>query len=74
LRRFMREEPFAGRVPIAFGDDLTDLPMLEAAEKLGGTAVVIGRAIDRPGAARFANPAELRFWLSRLQDKRQEKQ
>jgi len=64
LRRFMEEEPFAGRVPIAFGDDLTDLPMLGAARKLGGTAVVIGRSIDHPGAARLASPGELWLWLS----------
>ncbi len=70
----MREKPFAGRVPIAFGDDLTDLPMLEAAEQLGGTAVVIGRAIDRPGAARFASPDELRLWLSRVRDNGQQQQ
>ncbi|KAB2746723.1 trehalose-phosphatase [Brucella anthropi] len=63
LRRFMEEEPFAGRVPVAFGDDLTDLSMLVAAEDLGGTAAVIGRAIDRSGAAKFANPEELRQWL-----------
>ncbi len=61
-------------VPIAFGDDLTDLPMLEAAEQLGGTAVVIGRAIDRPGAARFASPDELRLWLSRIRDNGQQQQ
>lgn len=74
LRRFMGEAPFAGRVPIAFGDDLTDLPMLEAADELGGTAVVIGRAIDRSGATRLANPGELRLWLFRLLDAEQEKQ
>jgi len=74
LRRFMAEKPFAGRVPIAFGDDLTDLSMLDAADQLGGTAVVIGRAIDRSGAARFADPGELRLWLSRLRDEGQEQQ
>lgn len=74
LRRFMKEEPFAGRAPIAFGDDLTDLSMLDAADELDGTAVVIGRAIDRPGATWLANPAELRLWLSRLCGDEQAKQ
>ncbi len=66
LRRFMGEAPFLDRAPVAFGDDLTDLSMLDAADEFGGTAVVIGCAIDHPGAARFANPEELRIWLSRL--------
>lgn len=66
LRRLMGEKPFAGRAPVAFGDDLTDLSMLDAADDLGGTTAVIGHAIDRPGAARFANPDELRLWLLHL--------
>ncbi|WP_226622852.1 trehalose-phosphatase [Brucella anthropi] len=74
LRRFMKEEPFAGRAPIAFGDDLTDVSMLEAAVELGGAAVVVGRAIDHPGAARLENPKELRLWLSSIRGDRQEKQ
>ncbi|WP_273792601.1 trehalose-phosphatase [Brucella anthropi] len=71
LRRFMKDVPFAGRTPLAFGDDLTDLSMLEAADELGGTAVVVGRAIDRPGATQLANPEELRLWLSRISDDEQ---
>ncbi|PQA73791.1 trehalose-phosphatase [Brucella oryzae] len=69
LRRFMGEKPFAGRVPVAFGDDLTDLSMLEAAAELNGKAVVIGRAIDLARAARLGNPDELRLWLSGITDK-----
>ncbi|PQA71497.1 trehalose-phosphatase, partial [Brucella oryzae] len=62
LRRFMVEKPFAGRCPVAFGDDLTDLSMLEAAAELNGKAVVIWRAIDLARAARLGNPDELRLW------------
>lgn len=73
LRRFMGEKPFADRVPIAFGDDLTDLPMLEAAAELNGKAVVIGRAIDPGRAARLGNPAELRLWLCGIAGKQHTK-
>ncbi|WP_183656076.1 trehalose-phosphatase [Brucella daejeonensis] len=69
LRRFMAHEPFAGRAPVAFGDDLTDLSMLKTAVEMGGTAVVIGEAIDQPDAARLANPGELRRWLTGLAGK-----
>lgn len=69
LRRFMGEKPFAGRAPVAFGDDLTDLSMLEAATEAGGAAIVIGRGIDLPGAARLGNPDELRLWLSGIAGK-----
>lgn len=74
LRRFMGEKPFAGRIPIAFGDDLTDLSMLKAATEWGGATAVVGRTIDLPHAARFANPGELRLWLSSIRGDGQEKQ
>lgn len=65
VRAFMAEPPFAGRVPIFVGDDLTDEDGFAAALALGGFAVLVGP--ERPTAAnwRLAEVAELRDWLGR---------
>ena len=63
LRRFMAEPAFADRRPVAFGDDLNDLPMLQAARDFGGIAVALGER-DLPADLRLAGPAALAAWLS----------
>lgn len=68
LSRLMGEAPFTGRVPFAFGDDLTDQPMLAAAAEFGGAGVAVGDAIGGTHGARFASPAALRAWLYALAD------
>ncbi len=67
LRRFMARPPFHGRRPMAFGDDLTDIPMLRAAQDAGGTAIAIGER-DLPCDLRLAAPADLAKWLKRSLD------
>lgn len=67
LRRFMQRPPFQGRRPMAFGDDLTDIPMLRAAQDAGGIAVAIGDR-DLPCDLRLAAPADLAQWLKRSLD------
>ncbi|MDS9469100.1 trehalose-phosphatase [Paracoccus sp. MBLB3053] len=67
LLRFMTQPPFEGRRPIAFGDDLNDLPMFEAARSLGGLAVALGER-DLPADIRLSGPAELAEWLERRLD------
>ena len=64
----MATAPFAGRVPWVLGDDLTDEHAFEAAQRLGGVAVVVGPR--RPSVARYAleSPAAVRAWLSLLAD------
>jgi trehalose 6-phosphate phosphatase len=42
LTRFMEQPPFAGRRPLAIGDDLSDEHMFQVAEKMGGLAVRVG--------------------------------
>ncbi|WP_167620051.1 trehalose-phosphatase [Paracoccus ravus] len=64
LRRFMTIDPFLGRRPVAFGDDLNDLPMLAAARSAGGLAVALGER-DLPADIRLSGPAELGDWLER---------
>lgn len=67
LRRFMARPPCLGRRPVAFGDDLTDIPMLRAARDAGGLAIAIGPR-DLPCDLRLNAPADLALWLERSLD------
>lgn len=64
---FLAEPPFAGRLPIFIGDDLTDEPAFELVNRLGGASVVVNAT--RPSAARtrFADVTAVRAWLTQLQ-------
>lgn len=42
IRAFMQEAPFKGRVPVFFGDDLTDEEGFAVAQELGGVGVKVG--------------------------------
>jgi trehalose 6-phosphate phosphatase len=59
LRTFLDEPPFAGRLPLAIGDDLTDEAMFKAANALGGRSVRIGEASLPDGS-----PTEAKMLLS----------
>jgi len=64
---FLEEAPFAGRVAVFIGDDLTDEPAFELVNRLGGLSVVVNAA--RPSAARSRLPdvAAVHAWLAQLQ-------
>ena len=64
---FLEEAPFAGRVPVFFGDDLTDESAFGLVNGRGGLSVLVGP--DRPSAARarIADVAAVRGWLAALQ-------
>jgi trehalose 6-phosphate phosphatase len=64
LLSFMAEPPFRGRVPVAIGDDLTDLHAFRAAESLGGMAIAVGSRIRAHW--NFDNPPALRNWLEEV--------
>jgi len=61
LRRLMAVPPFAGRVPIAIGDDATDEDAFAAALSLGGEAL---RVASHSASAAFADPRAVRDWLA----------
>lgn len=63
IRDFMRHAPFAGRIPLFVGDDVTDEAGFAAVQALGGTGVKVGAG---PTAAmrRFADVAAVRAWLA----------
>jgi trehalose 6-phosphate phosphatase len=67
LSRFMEEPPFAGRRPLAIGDDFTDEHMFAVAVELGGLAVRVGTDRRETAAAiHLDGPSAVRSWLSML--------
>jgi len=62
IREYLRERPFAGRIPVFVGDDRTDEFGFAAVEAAGGWGVKVG-----PGATqarhRLADVAAVRRWL-----------
>jgi trehalose 6-phosphate phosphatase len=60
---FMTQPPFAGRVPVFVGDDVTDEPGFAAVQSMGGWGIKVGLG---PTSAqhRCMTPAALRGWLS----------
>ncbi len=54
----MEQPPFAGRVPVFVGDDVTDEDAVRAAQAMGGTGLMV--------ADTLGDPAGVRTWLHRL--------
>lgn len=50
--------PFAGTMPLAFGDDITDLDMFEAIRRHAGTSVAVGPRIAGSGDLHLDTPDE----------------
>lgn len=63
LEAFMRQPPFAGRRPIAVGDDVTDEDAFASAAKLGGFGVLVGDRHDSAAAFGLSDPASVAAWL-----------
>jgi trehalose 6-phosphate phosphatase len=64
----MAEAPFLGSMPIAFGDDVTDLDMFEAIRRHEGTAVTVGPRIAGSGDLQLDAPDESLALLRELRD------
>ena len=65
IGRFMKRAPFAGRVPVFLGDDVTDRPGFEEVLRAGGFALSVGQPFSGLSGS-FSDPAAVRRWLSEL--------
>ena len=65
VRQLMKLAPFAGRVPVFIGDDVTDESVFEVLPDLGGKGFSVTRKF--PGLAGvFDSPEQVRSALQRL--------
>lgn len=64
---YLEEAPFAGRMPVFIGDDLTDEPAFELVNRSGGLSVLVGDPRPSAARARLADVAAVRAWLADLQ-------
>lgn len=60
---FMGQAPFAGRIPVFVGDDVTDEAGFAAVQSLGGWGIKVGEGATM-AQHRCMTPAALRGWLS----------
>jgi trehalose-6-phosphatase len=63
---FLEEAPFAGRVPVFVGDDLTDESAFELVNSREGLSVIVDPARPSAARARLPNVAAVRAWLAEL--------
>lgn len=63
LTEFMAMAPFAGRTPIAVGDDVTDEDAFRAALSLGGFAILVGERRATAATYHLSRPSDVIAWL-----------
>lgn len=64
--RLMSLPAFAGSLPIAFGDDITDLDMFSAVRRHGGLTVSVGPRIAGAGDLHLTSPSSSIMMLGRI--------
>ncbi len=65
IAAFLGEAPFAGRVPVFAGDDLTDEFGFGLVNRRGGVSIKVGRGVTA-AQFRLANASSVGAWLARL--------
>lgn len=68
IEAFLQEPPFAGRVPVYLGDDLTDMDALTHVQSAGGLGIYVGPE-PQSGLAWLPRPAAVLEWLRSLDAK-----
>jgi trehalose 6-phosphate phosphatase len=63
IEMFMRRAPFAGRLPVFIGDDVTDEDGFEAVNALGGYSVRVGDLAATAAKFRFSSVSTVIAWL-----------
>ena len=69
VAEFLGEPPFAGRMPVFVGDDLTDEPAFELVNRLAGASIVVSATRPSAAHARLGDVAAVHAWLRELQDR-----
>ena len=64
LSSFMQAPPFAGRTPVAVGDDITDEDAFVAANALSGASVLVGERSNTNARFSLRDVAAVRAWLA----------
>ena len=67
VRELMTHEPFAGRIPLFIGDDVTDESVFAIMPSFGGVSFSVGRRAQGVHG-QFAAPRDVRAWLAHLLD------
>jgi trehalose 6-phosphate phosphatase len=63
IEAFSREAPFAGRVPVFIGDDVTDEDGFRLINRLGGLSIRVGEAQDSAAVCILPDEAAVYAWL-----------